>query len=164
MHTPREAVYGSIAENELSRSPNMTTIAGSGGCGASQPRRRRPGLRLGTLMLVVLGLGLWLGRWANRSRDQARAVRAATLAGATVRYADEDDSGSRKVAKAPGLADAVRRQVGDEYFRDADRVHFPHDVKVAKTPEERRAERAGRRRAGEPARDQGADDPGPAGR
>src|SRR4051812_38278860 len=98
-HTPREAGYGRIAENELSRSQEMTTISGSDGCGASQPRRKRPGLRLGTLMLVVLGLGLWLGRWANRSREQARAVRAARLAGATVLYSDEDDSGSRKVAR-----------------------------------------------------------------
>ena len=104
--------------------------------------RRR--IRVSSLMLVILAIGLWLGYRANLARDQKRAVAAVMADRGWVHYADEFAMGPVKVppgnaiwkpswgaltpGKRPMAPDWLRRAIGDEYFREVAHVSIFVDI------------------------------------
>ena len=111
-------------------------------------KRLRRGLRisLGTLMIAILILAVWLGDRVNSARDQLRALDAIRASGGWVRYEDEFAMGPVKVARGnrmwkpswgtltpgrgPAAPDWLRRRVGDEYFREIAHVSTFVDIKA----------------------------------
>ncbi|WP_435009133.1 hypothetical protein P12x_000383 [Tundrisphaera lichenicola] len=108
--------------------------------------RRHLRMGIGGLMLAILLLGLLLGHWVNRAKEQARAVAAVKASGGWVRFADEFAMGPVNVPpgnalwkpgwgklvpnKGPILPDRLRRWIGDEYFREV--VHVSTFVDLQK--------------------------------
>jgi hypothetical protein len=78
--------------------------------------RLRVGLR--AALLIIAGLGSWLGLWANRARDQARALRWIERHGGQVAF---DDAGDKGGSRAPAW---LRHRVGDDFFRRVEEVWF----------------------------------------
>src|SRR4051812_43466253 len=95
--------------------------------GPAMPRRRRFTLSLRTLMVVVLVAGGWLGWRVKRAETQKRGVAAVEKAGGDVAYDPDFPDGHRHVDGQPRGPAWLRRQVGDEYFREVVEVNFYTD-------------------------------------
>jgi hypothetical protein len=106
--------------------------------------RHRLRFRVGSLMLAILAIGLWLGYRVNLARNQNLAVAAVKADGGWVHYADEFAMGPVKVppgnmiwkpnwgtltpGKGPMVPVWLRRAIGDEYFREVAHVSLFVDI------------------------------------
>lgn len=110
---------------------------------APPSRRRFLRIGVGSLMLVILLFGLWLGNRVNRAREQRIAVEAVKASGGFVRYADEFTLGPVNVpqgdgmwkpawgklnGKGPTVPERLRLWIGDEYFREVAHVSTFVDI------------------------------------
>ncbi|MDG3008087.1 leucine-rich repeat domain-containing protein [Paludisphaera mucosa] len=86
------------------------------------PHRRRRGLSLRVLMVVILGLGLWLGWRVNLARQQREAVATIKALGGEVAYDWEFDAQGRRNGRSPDAPGWLRRAIDDEFFQQVVRV------------------------------------------
>src|SRR5262245_53352016 len=84
---------------------------------ATLSKRRWFRFSLATLLVVVTGLSLWLGRQTRLARQQDAAVRAIVAGEGVVLYNDDSQSSSPKAVGAPSIFVSLRHAVGDDYFR-----------------------------------------------
>jgi hypothetical protein len=117
---------------------------------ASMDRENRPKPRWKTislrgLLLLILAIGLWLGWFVSKARQQRAAVAALQKFGGFVHYDWEFVSGPVKVPRGnliwkptwgkftpggkPSAPDWMRRAVGDEYFQSIVHVSLFVDIK-----------------------------------
>src|SRR4051812_23498883 len=89
-----------------------------------QNLRRLLRLSLRGMILLVLGLGLWLGWQARRVRLQREAVAAVEEYGGFVRYDWEFVDGRPATDAAPRVPGWLRRAVGDAYFQEVVEVNM----------------------------------------
>ncbi len=83
-------------------------------------------------MLLVLLLAVWLGRQVNKAREQRVAVSNIARYGGWVHYDYEVANGKVVGGRSPRAPEALRRQIGDEYFRDIVRVSLVYDDTTGK--------------------------------
>src|SRR3954470_19147573 len=89
------------------------------------PRRRLSlSLSLRGSMLLILCLGLWLGRQAHLARQQREAVAAIEEYGGFVRFDWEFVDGRRVPGAAPRAPGWLRRAIGDHYFQEVAEVNM----------------------------------------
>jgi hypothetical protein len=110
-----------------------------------KPRARWKTISLRGLLLVVLGIGLWLGWLANKAREQREAVAALQKFGGFAHYDREFVNAPVKVPRGnliwkpswgtftklrkPWAPDWLRQAVGDEYFQSLAHVSLYVDIK-----------------------------------
>jgi hypothetical protein len=86
--------------------------------------RRRLSLSLRGSLLLVLGLGLWLGWQARLVREQRQAVAAIKAYGGFVRFDWEFVDGKLAPGAAPRAPGWLRRSIGDDYFQEVAEVNM----------------------------------------
>jgi Leucine-rich repeat (LRR) protein len=96
------------------------------------PKRRRLTMSLGMLMLLILVLGLWLGRRTNMAREQRIAIAAVSSHGGWVHFDDEFVNGKLTPGAKPARPHWLRRKLGDEYFHQIRQVSFVYDDSTGK--------------------------------
>jgi hypothetical protein len=98
---------------------------------AVRPRRSRFRISLGTMMLLVLIIGVPIGRQVNRANGQRRAVEAIRKLGGAVQYdfefVDGDPSGKKVPNARPPGPEWLRRRLGDEFFQDVVQANLGFD-------------------------------------
>jgi len=83
-------------------------------------------------MLLVLVLGLWLGREANRARGQRNLLSAVRKHGGWVHFDYEFSNGKLAPGGQPWAPVWLRRALGDEYFQEVRHVSFVYDDATGK--------------------------------
>ncbi|AMV36474.1 leucine-rich repeat domain-containing protein [Planctomyces sp. SH-PL62] len=86
--------------------------------------RRRLSLSVRGLMLLVLGLGVWLGWQVRLAREQREAAAALTAYGGVVRFDWELGDGLLASAGAAWVPDWLRRAIGDDFFQSVVEVNM----------------------------------------
>ena len=81
-----------------------------------------------TLLVLVLGIGIWLGWVTNKARRQREAVAAVKKHGGWVHYDYEFDNDCFVPGSQPWAPLWFRRMIGDEYFREIREVNFVYDI------------------------------------
>src|SRR4051812_12372625 len=86
--------------------------------------RRRTRLSLRGSILLVLGLGLWLGWQARLARERRKAIADVVAYGGDVFFDWEFVDGKRVPGGAPRAPGWLRRAIGDDFFHDVVEVDF----------------------------------------
>lgn len=94
--------------------------------------RSRLAISLGTLMLLVLAVAVWLGWVTNRARSQRRAIEKVKEHGGWVHFDYEYVKGTFTPNQEPRAPLWLRRLVGDEYFREIASVSLVYDDTTGK--------------------------------
>jgi hypothetical protein len=89
-------------------------------------------MSLGTMMLLILVFGLWLGRQADQARRQRDVIAAVKAHGGWVHYDYEFVNGKLTGGQEPCAPIWMRKAVGDEYFREIRQVSFVYDDSTGK--------------------------------
>ncbi|MCI0360604.1 MAG: hypothetical protein L0211_19170 [Planctomycetaceae bacterium] len=80
--------------------------------------------RLGTLLLLITMLGVWLGIQVNRANRQRTAVAAITARKGLIKYDYQTDMNPKTVNPGPPGPKWLRSLIGDDYFCEVDWVTF----------------------------------------
>jgi hypothetical protein len=83
--------------------------------------------RLATLLLLITGLGIWLGLQVNRVNRQRRAVAEITARKGIVGYDYQTDLNPKTSEKEPPGPKWLRQLIGDDYFCEVECVDFATD-------------------------------------
>jgi hypothetical protein len=96
---------------------------------AATDKPRRPWLRFSirAVMLLVLVVGVLLGRHVNKARKQHAAVAAVQRAGGWVHYDYEFVNGKLTRGQSPWAPRWLRQMVGDEFFQNVRQVSLVYD-------------------------------------
>src|SRR5262245_9524093 len=100
---------------------------------SAQPaKRRRLAFTVRMFMLLILGLGLWLGHRVNKARQQREAAAAVKAHGGWVHYDYEFVNGKLASGKQPWAPRWLRKALGDEYFQEIQQVSLVYDDSTGK--------------------------------